>query len=366
METSDGALRSVIDGAYDAALDDVLWPAWLQNIVETFDSRAGIMVVMDGRAEATHHFSFGFSARAEEDYAAEMYLRDPQITQAARLDRSSIYLDTDHIDLDDPATADYMSWQRSTTGMHHHMTALVVGPEGRRAGFSMHRPVDCGHVPIVQQERLAAIFPAIRQAMDLGFRHGEKLALTYWDGLSRAIAEPALLLDERGGVIVMTDGMETLIAAGDGLDVGQRRLRARSPAQDGMLEALIRRAVSRLPHAGAMRIDRPSGRRAFILTVHPLPRGRRMLAPFEAAALLTVIDPVATVPVDVALWRGAFDLTPREGEVAGLLAAGHSVESTAATLAMSVNTARIHLRRLLEKTGTARQSDLVRLLVRIG
>ncbi|WP_375402289.1 helix-turn-helix transcriptional regulator [uncultured Sphingomonas sp.] len=89
-----------------------------------------------------------------------------------------------------------------------------------------------------------------------------------------------------------------------------------------------------------------------------------MLAPLEAAALVTIVDPIAARR-GPALYAQAFGLTPREAELAGALMAGHSVESAAAALAMSVATARIHLRRLFSKTDTTRQAELMRLLARM-
>jgi DNA-binding CsgD family transcriptional regulator len=90
-----------------------------------------------------------------------------------------------------------------------------------------------------------------------------------------------------------------------------------------------------------------------------------MLAPVEAAALVIIVDPSRPRPLDAALIRAAFDLTPREADVAVLLVTGHSVESAAAMLGVSLATARVHMRRLLAKTGSARQADLLLLLTRL-
>jgi DNA-binding CsgD family transcriptional regulator len=46
-----------------------------------------------------------------------------------------------------------------------------------------------------------------------------------------------------------------------------------------------------------------------------------------------------------------------------LLAQGHHLDEVAGILKISIHTARTHLKRILGKTHTARQSDLVRLLL---
>jgi DNA-binding CsgD family transcriptional regulator len=164
-----------------------------------------------------------------------------------------------------------------------------------------------------------------------------------------------------------TDAAGALIARRDGLDAGQGHLTALDPAEDAALRAIVGRATQRmLPMSGAMRISRPSGKAPLILVCYPLPRSARMLAPLEAAALVTIVDPHFQQDYPAGLYRQAFRLTAREAEIAAALMQGHSVESAAAVLGMSVLTARTHLRNLFEKTGTSSQARLVRLLTGIG
>ena len=56
----------------------------------------------------------------------------------------------------------------------------------------------------------------------------------------------------------------------------------------------------------------------------------------------------------------------RRRGIASALLEGHSIESMAATLGVSRNTARNHVQALFRKTQTNRQSDLIRLLDRLA
>lgn len=56
------------------------------------------------------------------------------------------------------------------------------------------------------------------------------------------------------------------------------------------------------------------------------------------------------------------DLTPAEDPIARAFAEGHSVESSAAALSISPETVRTQLKRVMAKTGTSRQAELVQLL----
>ena len=164
-----------------------------------------------------------------------------------------------------------------------------------------------------------------------------------------------------------TEGQET----GKPADGTGQRLRAAIAVEQPVLDAAIARAVRAIaPVAAAVRCPRRDGGAAVIVTLRPIPRWTatpgRVARAGAAAATLTLIDPLARPPAATTLWREAFDLTPSEAAVAALLVAGHSLESAAASRGSRATTLRVHLRHLFAKTGTARQSDLVALLLRMG
>jgi DNA-binding CsgD family transcriptional regulator len=214
---------------------------------------------------------------------------------------------------------------------------------------------------------LTAVLPALTSVFTLAFSHEKALRSAYWEGIGRVNDHgAALLLDERCRVIVATPPALAMVNARDGLSMAQEMLHADDPGDDARIVGLTGTAVGSLvSRSGAVRIRRPSGRAPYVVVAHALPRRQRMIAPLEAAALVTIVDPTATTSVAADLWRSAFALTAREAEVAVLLMSGHSAESAAAVLGIGLPTARIHLSRLLAKTGTGRQSELVRLLGRI-
>jgi DNA-binding CsgD family transcriptional regulator len=78
--------------------------------------------------------------------------------------------------------------------------------------------------------------------------------------------------------------------------------------------------------------------------------------------VLYAIDPLQQMAVDSELLRSAYRLTRAEVRIATELANGHSVESMAELLGISVHTVRTHLKSLFAKTGTSRQGELIRLV----
>jgi DNA-binding CsgD family transcriptional regulator len=84
------------------------------------------------------------------------------------------------------------------------------------------------------------------------------------------------------------------------------------------------------------------------------------------AATLLVLTPLATPPAPpVELMRSLFDLTPSEARVARRLAVGETLEEIASGGGVAISTVRSQLRQVLEKTGCARQAEVVSLLANV-
>ncbi|MCJ2092237.1 helix-turn-helix transcriptional regulator [Methylobacterium sp. J-072] len=81
------------------------------------------------------------------------------------------------------------------------------------------------------------------------------------------------------------------------------------------------------------------------------------------AVLLRVIDPASAPLPDPSVLQAQFGFTPAEAALATDIMAGHDLAASAARRRVTLHTARAHLRRLFEKTGTRRQAELMRLLL---
>ena len=81
------------------------------------------------------------------------------------------------------------------------------------------------------------------------------------------------------------------------------------------------------------------------------------------AVLLRVVDPASTRLPDTRVLQDQFGFTPAEAILAGDILAGNDLTASAARRGVTRHTARAHLRRLFEKTGTRRQAELMRLLL---
>jgi hypothetical protein len=197
--------QHLIDRAYGAALDDALWQPWLDELVPALGGAGGTFIILDDRMKQPDRLLTRWgNPKYIEEYQSAWCRFDPQVKMALSIGQAATYLDTDHVDPADPGTAEYLKWARSG-GLDHWMTGVMPLGDGRRVGVSILRHVADGHTPREEHLRFRTIFAETARAMELGFRHGEMLADSYWEGLAAGQSgRAALLLDERGSVVRLT------------------------------------------------------------------------------------------------------------------------------------------------------------------
>jgi DNA-binding CsgD family transcriptional regulator len=76
-----------------------------------------------------------------------------------------------------------------------------------------------------------------------------------------------------------------------------------------------------------------------------------------------VVDPSAAADPTAEQLRAQFGLTAAEAVFACAIVSGEGVKECARTIGISEATARTHLHRIFEKTGTKRQAQLVRVIL---
>lgn len=362
-------LQSLVDEAYAAGIDSSLWKNWARRAGKVLGGISTTFYVFERSNQTFHHNNVDHpNGKVIERYVSENIGRfDPQVRYVTTHVTPHIFTDTDHLDLNDHNSREYVCWAASNANLRHYMTANIPLGGGRYVGgLSVHRGVADGVTPLDARHMFEALFPDFRRALQLGFLHSSKLAEAYWDGHLAHGSEATLLLDDSGQIARCCDATDKILINGDGLSGSGRRLKASDPISDERLQGLMTGAVTRYSRAGSIRIARPSGRAAYVVTAYPLVRPIRHLVPAVAAALVTIVDPTAVRRMKTDLWREAFGLTAREQQIAALLVSGHSLESISAVLAISRDTVRIHLRHLMAKSDTTRQTDLVTLLMRFG
>lgn len=244
---------------------------------------------------------------------------------------------------------------------------LDVFHDGHRSqSISLARPWSSGLFTPEELRFARVLMPHLQHAAAVQVRIRDAANVT---GSALAALEtahgPILLLDRKGCVVHASADAERILREADGLSAGATGLRAATPALSARLTLVITRAARVGGTSGALRLPRPSGKPDLTLAAVPLRRGTVNACERQPAVVVQVTDPLARATPDRAVLGEAFGLTTAEAEVASDLLCGLSVREIADCRKRSVATVRTHLASVLAKTGTARQTELIRLLMRL-
>ncbi len=178
---------------------------------------------------------------------------------------------------------------------------------------------------------------------------------------NQTLAGAVFLLDREGRIVSANHEAEELVSAKTGLKRVGRRLGAR----DALDQRRLANAVTRA-HLAAVNADSfigdtfrlRSGGASLVVRVAPL----RLPGHTPDGATVIVVGGGFAAAKDVPpeLLQAVYTLTPAESRLAASLLGGLSLAEAAAAHGTTTGTARKQLAALFDKTGTSRQSELVR------
>ena len=144
-----------------------------------------------------------------------------------------------------------------------------------------------------------------------------------------------------------------------GLSIGPGGIESpRTADTRAVRNAVALAATGALKDAVAFRLPRELGTRPLFVHVTVPNREEN-----TDQAVVFVCDPDHSPQFNAALLIRMFALTRSEAVIASLLMQGRTIEQIADQLCISINTGRTHLKRILLKTETSRQGELIRLLL---
>lgn len=351
----------LIDRIYECSVVPEAWPAVLDDVAALANSAGGLLF------SARKALNWTASERVADAFAD--YVNDGWFGRCSRRiclmsqDAPSFFVEHDfwsdeEIDAD-PVYRDFfrprgLGWSAGT--------GLQV-PTGDNIVFSVERSFADGPVDSDSVARLNVIRPHLARSALVSARLQHKRAQGATEALA-ALQLPAFLLRGSGEIA------ETSTLADDIRDHVTTGARGRIRLLDRQADKILADALDALDRqqVGGVRsfpLRGEDGRPALVAHIVPVRRGAHDVFGDSFALLLLV--PVASDRTPAAsLMKSLFDLTPSEARIARGIAAGDTPEVIASDGDVAISTVRTQLRRVLEKTGCARQADLAALLSRIG
>ena len=365
------SLLGIVSGFYDASMDWRLWPPILRQMGDAVRARCCAIASHDyetatGRLEQLINIDTDYVASYEDRYPGrdvwlhqEEYFRSPgAVWSSQQIVSDDELVKTDY----------YRDWLAPQDLLHHLfgvldrrgsvVTYLVFGRSERAGPFS---------------ESEIALLRDLLPKMQRGFRAGQafraaqniqRVAMEALDAMPMGI----VLLNGTGGVVGanltarrIIDSGEVLSVAEGGLwvDWGWRKLRFR----DLISREGGRGRRNRAEEVPAFSVPRSPGQKPLSILVVPVGEQDKSEAEDKPVAIVFVGDPDRPVEIDPARISEIYGLSRAEARVVALLARGYRLDQVAEALGVAYETVRKHLKQVFGKTGTARQAELVRLLV---
>lgn len=343
----------------EAVLVPANWGEALEGVAAACDAR--IVTVVDGVTEGELTCSSGGQAEIN------LYLNGREIPDSrhARVNPTlaqGFRTDFDDFTPDEIARDPYYQEFLAPLGLGFHAVAALPGPD-RTAVISIKRAKRQGPFDAADVSMLNRVLPQFRAAA----RHAAIVARSRFEGelvAFESVHRAALCVDNEGRILALNK----LVEFGDGLVNEGQHLSALFSADHCALERAITfsgGSGSSEAAASPVVVHRPSGKRPLLIDVIPVPAGN--LAIPQRTRCIVLINDLNREPRTCRdTLQRAFDLTqtPREADLAQLLATGARLCHAAAELHITEMHARQRLKVLFAKTGTSRQSQLLMLLAR--
>jgi DNA-binding CsgD family transcriptional regulator len=269
------------------------------------------------------------------------------------------------------------------------MWAKVAGRPDYHASISIVRPNLAPLFDEAELELLTVLAPHLRKALKLSrmfhnLRSSNALLSQSLDEMEIAIC----MVKQDGSVVRSTEGAVQLFASRNGVWLDGGRFRTEVHREQRALELMVHEACQTGENGGVNRPVRVQSEAAGNATVRswspraggalllsrkpPLPSLQVVVSPFRsgpllleprASAIIQFSDPSAVPRSRGAILRALYALTPAESRLADLLLQGLEVREASDRMTITIETARIHLKRVLAKTGAHRQTQLMRLML---
>lgn len=363
-------LSALIGDVYDAALDPALWRDVLARTKRFVGGHAASLAWKDAVAKRgdTYYEDHEIDPHYRQLYFEKYIKLDPCTTGQFFAEIGEAVCTSDVIPYDEfKETRFYKEWARPQQ-LADAALALLDKTATSMAFLGVFRHERHGLFDGEARRRIRLLVPHFRRALLVGNLIDLKKAeaATLADTLD-GIAAGMFLVDAGGRIVHANTAGHTMLNAADVLRAEGGRLAANDPGADRTLTEAFAMSGAGDGAIGVKAVAVPlvarNGER-HVAHVLPLTSGarRRAGASYSAAAALFVHKTTLGAPSPPEVIGKTFKLTPMELRVLLAIVEVGGVPEVAVALGIAETTVKTHLSRTYQKTGTARQAELVKLV----
>jgi len=353
----------LLDQIYDAALDPRRWQDVLESLNTMLNSRGFALFFQDRNTVRFNQF-MGLDASQVAAYANHYGLINPWVPAFARAPRSvtSAHELMGQSDLE--RTEFYNDWL-NPLGLHDAIGLPIRQDGGAFFLASGLRDKKAGYYTAAEKRLARRVTPHMKRAAQIC----ERLYMAQFlrDGLVEgmdSLAIGVLLLDGDCRVLFANRVADAILKRGDGLTHHRGRLRASHPAGSEEIEKTVRAAAATGTRRGAdpggiVVLRRKNGKP---MTALVCPRRSEIdFGYHNASVMMFVSNPDANTGINEHHAARMYGLSRAEAQLLKALLQGTRLSDYADEAGITLNTAKGYLKQLFHKTGSGRQSDLLRL-----
>src|SRR3954451_15178775 len=361
-------LSALISVIYDGALEPARRTDVLERIAQFTGGHSSGLLVKHSPATSDNLYCYIGAHRESLQAYSEDYAELDATLELPAFGAEQVVSATDLVPYEEFRRGRfYREWARPQ-GWVDVASAVIDRSPTSSALLSVVRHEASGMVDDEMRRRMALIVPHVRRALHIGktvnLKQAESACFAdILDGLSAGM----ILIDAKARVVHANTAGNAILEEADFLRTVGGRLVAGDPAANAALRDILVAAENGDAAVGVKGIALPftaHNRERYVAHILPLTSGARrgaglvynaVAALFVRKADLKVLSPPEVIGM-------MYRLTPTELRVLLAIVDVGGVPEVAAALGVAVTTVKTHLGRLFEKTGVARQADLVKLV----
>jgi len=360
-------LSTLLAALYEAAGDSSLWPAFLRELGRMTQSSQSAILMHDLRhGEHGISLQWGTDASAARLYEEYFGARDLWLQKAAPFSHEGWLGTSEEVcSIEELRRSEfYNDYLRPNRIGTRALWGVLENSDSRIINVGLYRDVrrPFGRADL---ELLRFLSPHIIRAFRLHLQLSELKARA--QNLQHAIDKVTtgiILLGKDARIIHINQTAAKLLAQNDGLRALHGYLQAEHNGEAEKLKHLISAAQATsmglgFAAGGAVAISRRSGPALNVLITSV--RNMTFASAIPVYAIAFVTDPSEKVRPVAEILPALFGLTPAETRVALLLCDGYTLPAISDLVGVSANTLKTQLASIYRKTGTSRQTQLVRL-----
>ena len=371
MHYDSDARAGLIALIYEAALDRRMWP----HVADRLADAAGAIVCQistyDGLTNTAANVAPRVPSEALLRYEKYWVHHNPLVAAGRRQPLGTILSIHDLIPRDELVKKAIYGEFLSPLGLEEKLGATLVDDGSCWAAFGVWRPGRMGPFCRAISEHLVDLVPHLQRALQMNARTAElEMTRTASAELLNRLQQPVLLVDAACRILFANCASEEILTDQFGLHPDAKGvLRGINSGETDMLHQAVAQGTRPAPFGarrggGPFHVSRGSRQSPLTVSVIPLPAETYWLAPHRPAAILFIADPERVDNPTAAALRASFGLTHTEAAMAIEVLNGGGLKAAAARLGIAPTTARTHLTSIFDKTGTRRQAELVRILLK--